>query len=502
MKKDYLKELNELILVMTSAEKLLILKQLKVGYSNLKSNEKKMFQLFQFVKNGNQPNYEKLKKKVSPNSTKESFNRLLRRLMYRLEESLILEQNINRKDAYSELFRIRHRLKKQLIQAQILLSRGMVVKSVGILKRVERDAENYELFNELIEATTMYYSISIATNKLLQANRLKNKLEKSFIKRNSLDQIKHLINSFELYSRNNRKALLKELENTIFQVEAICNSMYTDNSKAYLLLLKLELAENKNDLKLFITEGQFLLNLLESKKSVYSKSRIIYLNNKLSRYYLYLFEFLEAETKAKEAISWFGESLNSNYLNSIECLFLSNFYRSNYKLAENILQKDIDNELTKKFPTRLSSFYYYIAVVHFLLKDYRQSLTNLNQTTEIEKDKEGWNIWIRLLRVMILIEQDKQGLLEYEIESFRKYIQRSEIKSNERINLILSLLIELERRDFDFSLASEKRVEELSRLENDEKVCWRINSPELIQFHTWFKAKRDGVEYQAVFKQS
>lgn len=501
MKKDYLKELNDLISVMTSSEKLLASKQLNVGYSNLKANDKKMIQLFKSVKSGKQYNYEKLKQKVSPKSNKDSFNRLIRRLTYRLEESLILEQNINRKDAYSEIFRIRHKLKKQLIQSQILLSRGMVLKAINLWKRIERDAKSYELFNELIEARSIYYSISIARNNNLNAQKLKNELNNDFRKRESLEQIRHLINDYELTINLNKndKIKIRYLKNTVSKVDKICSKIYTDNGMALSYLLKLELADFTEDYKQYISEGNKLLELLESKKSVYSASRIIYLHNKIARYYIYLFNFKEAERRADLAKNMFSKSLNSNYLNTIDCLFLSYFFRGKFDHSLALLTNVVNLDLTKKFPVRKSKLHYYMATNFFLLNDYKNSALALNQTTEIEKDKEGWNIWIRLLRLMILIEQKKYDLLEYEIESFRKYIQRTESNDTERINLILSLLIELERREFDFKVAAKNKAKDLERLQNDPFVQWNINSPELIQFHNWYQAKCINIEYKPVF---
>lgn len=502
MKKDYLKELNDLISVMTSSEKLLVSKQLNVGYSNLKANDKKMIQLFKSVKSGKQYNYDKLKQKVSPKSNKDSFNRLIRRLTYRLEESLILEQNINRKGAYSEIFRIRHRLKKQIIQAQILAGRGMVLKSMNICRRVKRDALKFELFNELIEATIILYQLSFSRKDSKYSEDLKTELEQFYLRRNSLEGIKDIVNEYDMLSSAisfRESDAIELLEKCINQVSEKIKIAETANGIAYLFLLKLEYYDYLKDYSSYISEGQNLIELIENESSVYSLNRIIFLNNKISKYNIYLFRFEKAINLAKKAISYFDTAFNINYLNAIENLVISYIYLAEYEESIILLDNLLNQEFTTKYPGFRSKFFYYHSVCYFLTNDIKNASLSLNQTTEIEKDKEGWNIWIRLLRLMILIEQKKYDLLEYEIESFRKYIQRTESNDTERINLILSLLIELERREFEFKVASRNKVKDLERLQNDPLVQWNINSPELIQFHNWFYSKIEDAGYKPIF---
>ncbi|MDB4082957.1 hypothetical protein N9502_01680 [Vicingaceae bacterium] len=114
------------------------------------------------------------------------------------------------------------------------------------------------------------------------------------------------------------------------------------------------------------------------------------------------------------------------------------------------------------------------------------------QKNEIEKDKEGWNVWIRIMRLLCSIEMLKLNMIDYDIESFRKYLERTakQYEVRERDKLVLKVLLELVKYDYNFSLTSVVVETELEKLKStDEQYAWNPDSPELILFHDWFDAK-------------
>ena len=114
------------------------------------------------------------------------------------------------------------------------------------------------------------------------------------------------------------------------------------------------------------------------------------------------------------------------------------------------------------------------------------------QKNEIEKDKEGWNVWIRIMRLLCSIEMLKLNMINYDIESFRKYLERTakQYEVRERDKLVLKVLLELVKYDYNFSLTSAVVETELEKLKStDEQYAWNPDSPELILFHDWFDAK-------------
>jgi hypothetical protein len=90
-------------------------------------------------------------------------------------------------------------------------------------------------------------------------------------------------------------------------------------------------------------------------------------------------------------------------------------------------------------------------------------------------------------------------MVDYDIESFRKYIERlgKESEINQRVQQILKVLVELDRCNYDFKEVANKRKVELNNLKKTTgKYKWDIKSPEMILFHDWFESKLKNTEYE------
>ena len=101
-------------------------------------------------------------------------------------------------------------------------------------------------------------------------------------------------------------------------------------------------------------------------------------------------------------------------------------------------------------------------------------------------------MWIRIMRLLCSIEMLKLNMIDYDIESFRKYLERTakQYEVRERDKLVLKVLLELVKYDYNFSLTSVVVETELEKLKStDEQYAWNPDSPELILFHDWFDAK-------------
>ncbi len=178
---------------------------------------------------------------------------------------------------------------------------------------------------------------------------------------------------------------------------------------------------------------------------------------------------------------------------------LAEFHRGNLRGAEKASE-----QLKNKIIIFDTSFYkhlisFYQAHIHFLFFRMRESLKSIQNLDVFEKDKAGWNLGVRLLRIMNFIEMDKLDTAELHIESMRKHIERTEksgIKVRKRDKTILKILIELVKQDFNFQKTLMKKADLIALLGSTEfEYCWEMMKHEMIVFHVWFKAKADGIEY-------
>jgi len=127
---------------------------------------------------------------------------------------------------------------------------------------------------------------------------------------------------------------------------------------------------------------------------------------------------------------------------------------------------------------------------------------NLAETKEIEKDKEGWNIYIRLVQILQQLELKKTDVAQSYIESLRKHIERNKSREiHPRLLLIVKTLRGLAKEGFNYKDTWKKHDDrfELLSSETDADYSWKILSPELIRFDVWFEAKARRLTYQEVF---
>ena len=120
----------------------------------------------------------------------------------------------------------------------------------------------------------------------------------------------------------------------------------------------------------------------------------------------------------------------------------------------------------------------------------------------MEKDKEGWNIGIRILSILNHIELMQLDVADVEIESLRKHIERvrEERSVRPRERKILRILIQLEKNSFEFPRVKEKCQDDLDLLASDQKdYCWELKTHEMIAFHIWFQCKLDNTSYRLEF---
>ena len=128
----------------------------------------------------------------------------------------------------------------------------------------------------------------------------------------------------------------------------------------------------------------------------------------------------------------------------------------------------------------------------------------LAETKEIEKDKDGWNIAVRILSIMHQIDNEDFDLADSRIESMRKHIERTmkEKGIRPRFIIILKTLRDLVNNGFEFEKIWKTRQNYFELLSNDDDEThrWRILSPELIRFDVWFEAKATRSTYQEMYK--
>ena len=130
--------------------------------------------------------------------------------------------------------------------------------------------------------------------------------------------------------------------------------------------------------------------------------------------------------------------------------------------------------------------------MHFRLGHFKECSRQLSLKYELSKDKLGWEIAIRILRIMTMIELNRHDEAQPMVGNLQKHIERNARKAdvNERDRLVLKLFRELDKGGFRFDSLSKATRDILAKLsETDTPWSWKPLSPELIPVHTWLLGK-------------
>jgi hypothetical protein len=131
---------------------------------------------------------------------------------------------------------------------------------------------------------------------------------------------------------------------------------------------------------------------------------------------------------------------------------------------------------------------YLLACTHFMMRNFNVTLKLLNRITNpIEADKEGWNIGLRILTIMTLIELDKPDEATSRIAALKSFIDSvGKEKFTDRALSVVMLLRKLSNASFDFKVVHQKEKEKIEVLSELE---WTPKSPEMVIVDQWLRSK-------------
>lgn len=504
IEEELFNELKELLSVLKSSETEIAKKHLIAYSTNHTLKSSRSLQLFKMLEMKPGLELQKAYKKLKYESIR-SFTRLVQRTIAKVEESLILEVNIVRPNAYSQLFTTKFKIRKLIMQSQILSARGLTNQSLKLTESILKAAKQYELYDEIIEA--LYNKqVLIGLRKGEQFyNRIKKEIHFYENARIALNRTKDKYRSF--YAASDFSGIVKDKSKVLGQlIDEIDKDQKEANSiniKVLSYLLKMEWHFLKNEYHKVDEIGLGLIETLSNNLSVYSMARIgaVYFN--LAEAKVSAFDFAKAKKYSIKSLDSLKSNITYNLIMAYEFRFLSEFYLENYESSFKLINELLNLNVINKFPFKKAKALYFKAVNLFITGEYKHANTLLYNITEIEKDKEGWNVWIRILRILCSIEMLRLNLIEYDMENFRKYMIRTAERADvrERDRLVLKVLLELDRQDYNFRTTAKTRKKTLDKLASlDALIKWEPKSPELILFHDWFWAKVDNRDYHPNFE--
>lgn len=434
--------------------------------------------------------------------TFKAFGKLLVRFKDKIYENALLDKNLFRSDSFSELRITKFELQKLILLCNVLEVTASREEIERICDKAIAKGKEYELYNELLSAFEIKYNLLVTKNDKQLLHEVDKEI--AFYDRCRISLFKAKKKYDELLIDLNLKTGSSNpqiLEQRVVELEHEYRYTQSSNIMYYLHLYSIHYLQSLEE---YIKAEQHCNDLILLVK----ENKAVYLNERMGKAYmykamnnLYSFSFAAALENANSAIAYC--KLKPSYLFKVtEIQFLANYFTGEINASKKNLDllSSIAEELTS---IELAKCSFYKAVISFLLEDNKTVNQHLNDITNIEKDKDGWNIGIRILSILNLLKSEKFELVESKIESLRKHIERSE-KTDEvspRNRLIFQILLELGRSSYDYKQVWEQQKESFALLSSyNTQYKWTVKSPELIRFHDWFKAKANNEAYELKVK--
>lgn len=418
------------------------------------------------------------------------------RLFDKIREILVLDQHFENELVFDYREQLVLTLKKRILFIRSIF-RKLNQRRLGSLKLLLSEtikiAKENEVYDVLIEALTQrkqIYGIRYGLSEYELINKEIAFYEMCFkAVHNASDAFYRLTLNDMLINQLTKKNREEHLRNSIKMLEIDYTKTKSQEVNYFKCILQIALFETEKKFNEAIIHCKKLLELIKKSTVLFTKDRVGFALANLSLFYVYTNNYKEAVLNAKKAQQHHIPN-SFNYLTLKEQEFYSYFYGKNFNDANNCIEELLKHSLADKGPFRSSKFIYYQACVLFSIKHFKEALQLLNKSLEIEKDKTGWNISMRILTIMTFIELNKLREASTSIANLRKHVERTgkEKEIKPRDILILKLFRELEKDDFKRNDTSKKEVQLLTELSDKNKpTAWNYYTPELIPFHEWVK---------------
>ncbi len=428
------------------------------------------------------PAYE-VEKHLYPSGGKSSFQRLLLRFSEKIEESLLLDTNLNREERYSELQRMNLKASKSLLKAQMFLFWGQDRQVERLCSNVIETAQEYELFSIWFQALELLSELPSYTNN----QKANTKLEKQRKVLFGTIQLAH--ETVKMWQSIKQTNFLTETSDLQIEIEAekyqhLLNTNYSTKADIHIRLLKGRLAHLKKEYTIAKRLFKTAVDLISEKPHILENSLLTDVRLNYAETLFVLCRFKECITEC-EIINALTDLPEETKIRSLEIEFKSHYFIQNYPAAQTavltlLATSGISSE--QKFVWRL--WFSQLLIVNKLYSEAAELLTELiNQRYFMPK--YGLCV-IQMLVTATESISPKEKVVFHLSKWIRRFADSESLTEREqKINVLLSVL---HSNEFNYKQTIIEQPELLNWLR--EPGNWSIHSNELIRFEEWLIAMR------------
>jgi tetratricopeptide (TPR) repeat protein len=420
------------------------------------------------------------------------IERLKNRLYSKVLDSLLIDINTNRDIYEDETHPIQVRLRKKMILYD-LLKFTPLKQTVGLemINDIISTAKQYEFHSILLDAMYIYkgnYGIMKGIDFFRKTNTEIEYYEKC---KRYAQRAFDLSTEMGMISTFNTKADKTKIENFVSASLAELRAYYLEtNVKLVGYFLKtFEMTHHQMHKRFHEAKevGLSMLEFMKHNKTIGRKGRFGVWNSYVAECDLQMGDYESAIKHIHLGQEYFSGSpvnLAINRKLEADAYFLKGDYTKTLEIAS-LLASD-DSQVTGNF--RRDIMLYYKGCCQFMLGEFREAARLFNLKFQITQDKLGWEVNIRFMRIMTMIELNRPDEAHAMVETTSKHIERYQQVAylNARDKILLKLFRELAREGFAFDRPGDKTYHYLLQLqEKDKDHSWEPLTPELIPIHTW-----------------
>lgn len=388
----------------------------------------------------------------------------------RIRKKMLQFRVIYRKKNRAEFLVLQHLLNEIIKEAKAyeqydILSEALIFKKYLLMLRKE--------YSEIEEITQRIILYSNAHQMMLIAN----------------DYYFNLITDQEIISKLTPLDKQKMLKSEITELDKYVKKTSSASIEFIKKLLELEylISQNKHDKTLELCYS--IIAFLRKHHHIYRDAWMGMAYDNISQCQVYTHDYKGALASSKKAQTYFLDK-SSNMLASKQQEFYALFYSEQYKLANEVVKELLNSSIVNSGDFRYDKFLFLNACTLFKLGFHEDALSVCNRTLEINKDKVRWDIGVRYLKFMCLVELDKFDAAQKSIDAFRQILKRKKQAVSSRDELIYKLLNEYCRKGLSSnpSVKLETYWSKLATSSNDA-TSWNYYTHELIPIHKWIEKR-------------
>ncbi|MFN0201895.1 MAG: hypothetical protein ACKVTZ_10255 [Bacteroidia bacterium] len=450
----------------------------------------KVGKLFELVTQFDEQSEDFYAQKIYGKNPDNTFRVTKSRLKRMMENVVLNDKSLS---GYSvPIINIQLQLKKKLLQSEILIGRGAYKSGKSLLMQCINIAQKYELHQEYFQAEFLMYRLTSIRSPLKdfekQMQLLQHWNQKNYAIYEAL--ISHYyINNILLHRSPNPTQLanIRTQLNRIQEIAQQAQHPLTWNAHYLSEIYYLQIIGQFADAFDFCEK---YLQLIQANPTYYPKGRLAGVYIQLAQVALQLERSEVANEYAEKAMEMFSPD-EMNYLLTLELQFRIAFYDKDYERAEKIITQAFAHPSFHTAKMREAQWHYLQACLYFSQGNMKLANKALMKTDPLLSDKQGWNLYVRILDIMVMFELSLFDPLDAKILALRQFIKRANPHNQmQRFGLLLKIMREWYNTGYDFMKTERKVRPYLQELQTyHEADPFRVTGMELIRFEKWIEEK-------------